>query len=261
MESGSALSGMWGMNTTSPATTGSRVLLIEDDSAVAQIVQDGLATRGFVVQHAPSVSVGGHLLATGRYDIIILDLTLPDGSGLDMASGLRAAGDQVPILMLTARDSVPDRVAGFRHGADDYLCKPFDVEELAARLQAVLRRARAGERHLLRYADVELNLLTRTVCRKDIQAALSDREAELLGYLMRHPDEVLKRDRILDEVWGDEAEDDSNVLNVYINYLRNKIDSFGECRIIHTVRGIGYMLSSREPEELWSGRSSPIPHG
>lgn len=226
-----------------------RVLLIEDDAGVVDIVRDGLDSRGFSVQHAPDLATGKQLLSVSHPELVVLDLTLPDGSGLDLASMLRSGGNDVPILMLTARHSVPDRVTGFQHGADDYLCKPFDIEELAARLQAILRRAGTGERHILCYADVRLDLLTRTVQRRDIRATLSDREAQLLAYLMRHPEESLPRDRILEDVWGDEAEDDSNVLNVYVNYLRNKIESRAERRLIHTVRGVGYMLSEKDPEE------------
>ena len=237
-----------GPQETPPAST--KVLLVEDDAGVAEIVRDGLCTRGFSVQHAPDLTIGVGLLSASTFDVVILDLTLPDGDGLNLASSLRSIGNEIPILILTARDTVPDRLVGFRHGADDYLCKPFDVEELAARLHAVLRRARAGERHVVRYADVQLDLLARTVRRNDVQATLSDREAELLAYLMRHSEEVLQRDRILEDVWGDEAEDDSNVLNVYINYLRNKIETPGSPRLIHTLRGVGYMLSDKDPHEL-----------
>lgn len=226
-----------------------RVLLIEDDPVVTRIVADGLATQQLTVQSAPTLAVGARLLASQRFDAVILDITLPDGNGLDFASAMRSAGNDVPILMLTARGSVVDRVSGFRHGADDYLCKPFDMEELSARLHAILRRARSGERHLLRYADVQLELITRTVRRGDIEVTLSAREAELLAYLMRHAEEALLRERILQEVWGEEAEDDSNVLNVYVNYLRNKIEAGTHPRVIHTVRGVGYMLSQKEPDE------------
>jgi DNA-binding response OmpR family regulator len=225
-----------------------QVLLIEDDAGVVDTVRDGLGSRGFSVQHAPDLATGAQLLSASRPELVILDITLPDGSGLDLASSLRSTGNDVPILMLTARDSVPDRVAGFQHGADDYLCKPFDIEELAARLQAILRRAGSSERHILQYADVRLDLLTRTVQREDQKATLSAREAQLLAYLMRHPEESLPRERILESVWGDEAEDDSNVLNVYVNYLRNKIEPRGERRLIHTLRGVGYMLSQKDPE-------------
>ncbi|MBU0717714.1 MAG: response regulator transcription factor [Planctomycetes bacterium] len=227
-----------------------RVLLIEDDLELAETVLGFLRRRRLTVQHAPDLATGLRFLSASGYDAVILDLTLPDGDGLHLASHIRAAGSEVPILMLTARASVPDRVAGFQHGADDYLCKPFNMEELIARLQAILRRALAGNRHLLRYADLQLDLLSRAAQRKDVRAALSDREACLLAYLISHPEEVLPRDRVLEEVWGDEAEDDSNVLNVYINYLRNKIESPGEPRLIHTIRGVGYMLSEKAPEEL-----------
>ena len=227
-----------------------RVLLIEDDLALAETVLSFLRERGFNATHAPDLATGVRLLSPSGYDVVILDLTLPDGNGLHLAAHLRASGNEVPILMLTARDSVPDRVSGFRHGADDYLCKPFAMDELIARLQAILRRALAGQRHLLQYADLRLDLLTRTARRRDIEVSLSDRETSLLAYLIGHPEEVLQRDRVLEEVWGDEAEDDSNVLNVYINYLRNKIELSGGPRLIHTVRGVGYMLSEKEPEEL-----------
>ena len=227
-----------------------RVLLIEDDLDLADTVRGCLESGGFSVEHAPDLATSLRLLAEPGFDVLILDLTLPDGDGLQLAAHLRACGNDVPILMLTARDSVPDRVAGFRHGADDYLCKPFDVAEMTARLQAILRRALAGKRHLLHYADLQLDLMTRTVRRKSVHAALSDREAGLLAYLLSHPEEVLQRDRVLEAVWGDEAEDDSNVLNVYINYLRNKIESPDKPRLIHTIRGVGYMLSEKDPVEL-----------
>jgi DNA-binding response OmpR family regulator len=227
-----------------------RVLLIEDDVELAETVLSYLRGRAFTPRHAPDLATGLRLLSEAGFDVVILDLTLPDGDGLHLAAHLRANGSEVPILMLTARDSVPDRVAGFRHGADDYLCKPFDVEELTARLEAILRRALAGRRHLLQYADLQLDLVTRTVRRKGVHGTLSDREAGLLAYLISHPEQVLQRDRVLEAVWGDEAEDDSNVLNVYINYLRNKIESPGEPRLIHTIRGVGYMLSEKYPEEL-----------
>jgi DNA-binding response OmpR family regulator len=152
--------------------------------------------------------------------------------------------------MLTARDTVLERVEGFRQGADDYLCKPFNVEELAARLQAICRRSRPLNRYVLQYSDVELDLITRLVRRNKISQTLSAREAELLAYFMRHPEEPLAREQILEQVWGDEAEDDSNVLNVYVNYLRNKIEAALYPRIIHTVRGLGYILSDKAPEEV-----------
>jgi len=227
-----------------------RVLVIEDDSEVASVIQERLRVGGFSVTHAPTLGAGASRLSGEDWDVIVLDLMLPDGSGLDLAEKLRAGGDETPILMLTARDTVYERVEGFRRGADDYLCKPFDTDELVARLEAIIRRTRNVDRHKLHYGDIELDLITRRVTRDDTELTLSAREAELLAFLMRHPEEVLQRDRILQQVWGDEAEEDSNVLNVYINYLRNKVDGCRHPRVIHTVRGVGYMLSDVEPDAL-----------
>lgn len=226
-----------------PVTQSSpRVLCIEDDEGVATVVRTGLNERGFRVDYATTLADGRRQLDAREYEAIILDLVLPDGSGLDLASSLREQKNDVPILILTAQNAVQDRVAGLQRGADDYLCKPFDIDELAARLSAILRRTSGSDRHVLRYADVELDLITRVVRRGSISAVLSGREAELLAYLMRHPEEVLHRDRILSDVWGDEAEGDRNVLNVYINYLRNKLEHRGRAKLIRTVRGEGYAL-------------------
>lgn len=227
-----------------------QILLIEDDAGVAQIVCGALDSIGGAVTRAATLAEGRRLVESAAFEIIILDLTLPDGNGLDLAKAIRQSGRDVPIVMLTARDSVGERIDGFRHGADDYLCKPFDINELIARLSAVVRRSRAQSRYVLCYADVELDLITRAVRRGETRAALSDREAELLAYFLRHPEQVLPRERILEQVWGDEAEDDSNVLNVYVNYLRNKLEAARYPRLIHTVRGAGYVLSEKDPDEL-----------
>ncbi len=227
-----------------------RLLLIEDDSAVAESVCAGLAMHRFDVHHAPTLAEGQRMLSSEVYSALLLDITLPDGNGLDFASRLRTAGFNIPILMLTAKGSVDDRVSGLRHGADDYLCKPFDVEELAERVNAILRRTHGMDRHVLQYADVRMDLVTRKVQRQEIEVTLSAREAELLAFFLRHPEQTLTRERMLKEVWGDEAEDDSNVLNVYVNYLRNKIEAGVHKRLIHTIRGIGYVLSLQEPDEL-----------
>jgi len=227
-----------------------RVLLVEDDPEVARAVKEGLGRSGFTVRHACDIAAATRLIEAANTDVMVLDLTLPDGNGLDFAATLRRQHVAIPILMLTARDTVSDRVDGFRYGADDYLCKPFDVAELAARLLAILRRTHPARRHVIAYADIELDLVTRRVRRGDVESLLSAREAELLAYMIRHNEEALSREKILREVWGQRAEDDSNVLNVYVNYLRNKIDFRTDARMIHTVRGIGYMLSRKEPDEL-----------
>jgi two-component system response regulator MprA len=225
-----------------------RLLIVEDDPAVVQTVRDGLDSALFALDHAPTVAEALRCLAARTYDVIVLDLGLPDGSGLDLADRLRTAGSRVPILMLTARSRVDERLDGFGHGADDYLCKPFAVDELDARLKAVLRRTRPERQHLLQYAGIELDLLKRVVRHNDVETTLSDREAALLAYLMRHPEEELTRSQLIEEVWGDDAEGEGSVVNVYVNYLRNKLERGRYPRVIHTVRGVGYMLSETTPE-------------
>jgi DNA-binding response OmpR family regulator len=229
---------------------GHKILMVEDDPDVARSVQDGLASRGYAVARAATIAAARELLETSTFDLAILDLTLPDGCGLELTQPLRATCRDLPILVLTARAGVADRVEGLRRGADDYLCKPFAMEELTARVEAILRRSRSARTHVLSYADLELDLLSRVMQRADAKATLSAREAELLAYFLRHPEQPLSRERILREVWREEAEDDSNVLNVYVNYLRNKTEVAALDRLIHTVRGVGYMLSRKEPEEL-----------
>ncbi len=227
-----------------------RVLVVEDDPEVIQAVRNGLDARRFSFESAPTVAAGREQLAAGKFDVLILDLSLPDGSGLELADELRGAGSDVPILMLTARSGVQERVDGFRHGADDYVCKPFAIAELEARLGAVLRRSRPARPNVLTYADLEFDLLHREVRRGDSRALLSAREADLLAYFLRHADEHLPRSRILEEVWGNETEFESNVVNVYVNYLRNKLEQGRNPRLIHTVRGVGYVLSAADPDAL-----------
>lgn len=227
-----------------------QVLLIEDDPIVTRAVQDGLGPGGFRVALAQNLADAERTLRRDDFKAIILDLTLPDGDGLSLAAALRASGDQTPILMLTARDSVPDRLVGFDHGADDYLGKPFNVNELAARLRVLVRRTGQISRHLLKYADLELDLVTRTARRPGLEASLSDRELELLSFFMRRPDEVMSREYLLNELWGDEVDVASNLINVYVNLLRNKIESRQHPKLVHTIRGAGYMLSDKQPHEF-----------
>lgn len=227
-----------------------RILLVEDEAELARLVRDGLSTRGYSVSTAGSLAAALDIIEAHTFDLAILDLNLPDGSGLELARPLREVCRDLPILVLTARGGVDDRVKGLRGGADDYVCKPVAMEELVARVEAILRRARSSRTHVLSYADVELDLLNRTLRRPPVEATLSAREAELLAYFLQNPEQSLPRERVLEAVWREEAEDDSNVLNVYINYLRNKTEQGGGDRILHTVRGVGYMLSRKEPEEL-----------
>jgi len=225
-----------------------RLLLVEDDPVVAETIQQAMNAANLSVDHAETLDQARRQSATRTYDAIILDLGLPDGNGLALADAVRSSGNDIPILMLTARAAVHQRVNGFAHGADDYVCKPFAAEELVARVKALMRRARPERQHVLRYGGVELDLLKRAVRVSEMEVALSDREAALLAYLMRHPEEPLSREQLAQEVWGMDAEMDAGVVNVYVNYLRNKLehgDRHG--RLIHTVRGVGYVLSEREP--------------
>lgn len=236
------------MDTVDTSSAPLRLLLVEDDLEIVRTLREGLPESRFQLNHAATVEAGRQMLLSQIFDVVVLDLQLPDGSGLAIADALRAAGSDVPILMLTGKSAVSERVDGFKHGADDYLCKPFAVEELLARLTALLKRSRPDRRNLLKYADVELDLLTRVVRRHDLQATLSLREVDLLAYLMHRPEQVVPRSAILEQVWGDDAEGDSNVVNVYINYLRNRLEGGRFPRLIHTVRGVGYILSENAPE-------------
>jgi two-component system response regulator MprA len=232
-----------------PSQSAVRLLLIEDDPNVTRMVRDGLESDGYSLEDVSSIEAARRRLNANAYDALLLDLSLPDGDGLELAASIRAAGDDTPIIMLTARSTVAQRIDGFASGADDYLCKPFAVEELAARLQAVVRRSGARSARTLQYADLQLDLLSRTVRRDDLEATLSARETDLLVYFINHADEIIPRQRLLEEVWGASAENDSNVLNVYVNYLRNKIERGRYSRLIHTVRGVGFLLSTHPPAD------------
>ncbi len=228
------------------------VLMVEDDPSVIEAVRERLGRENIIVHHTSSIERGKAILDSGRHmDAIVLDLCLPDGSGLELARYCRKSGIDTPIIMVTAVDGVDDRVKGLSVGADDYLCKPFSVDELYARLKAVLRRARPAHTHLLTYCDIELNLVTRRVRRRDKEAELSTRELDLLAYFMCHPEEPLTQKQIVQDVWGDTEYYEVGVLRVYTNYLRNKL---GKPQIIHTLRGIGYILSELDPEETGAGR-------
>jgi len=225
-----------------------RILLVDDDSGVQQVVRAALENAECVVVGAGSLEESRRRIAHGPWDAIILDVKLPDGSGMTLAQDLRRAGSTVPILMLTVQSSLPDRVAGLDRGADDYLCKPFEVAELQARVHALLRRTHGAQPHILRSFDVELDLVKRSMARGRLRAELSARESELLAYFLGHPQEVLDRRRILQDIWREESEEGNNVLNVYVNYLRNKLEGGVYPRLIHTVRGVGYVFSENPPE-------------
>ncbi len=221
--------------------SGERLLLVDDDPRVLTAVGRRLQYEGFAVSLA-ATGVEALELATSKVpDLVILDVMLPEMDGLEIARRLRQAG-AVPILMLTARDAIADRVAGLRSGADDYLVKPFAFEELLARIEALLRRTRPPTIEILTFADVELNTRTREVMRGGQFIELTARGFALLEYFLRHPRQVLAREQIFRAIWGSDFMGASNVIDVNISYLRDRLESNGDPRLIHTVRGIGYAL-------------------
>ena len=225
-----------------------RLLVVEDDVKLAQLLKRGLEGDGYAVDHAASVADATWLAGEQPYDAMVLDVLLPDGSGLDLCARLRAEQTWTPVIMLTARQTVPDRIAGLDAGADDYLAKPFALDELLARLRAVIRRGPVERPTEISIADLVLNPATHDVHRGNVPIELTPTEFRLLTYLMRHPDEILSRTDIVQHVWDFAFEPDSNVVDVYIRYLREKIDRPFASRYIETVRGVGYRLRS-EPRQ------------
>ncbi|MBO9359795.1 MAG: response regulator transcription factor [Thermomicrobium sp.] len=219
------------------------VLVVDDDTRLVEMLRRTLSYEGFTVSVAQSGDEALRLVAERRPDLIVLDWLLPGMDGLAVVQRLRAAGDGTPILMLTARDAVEDRVLGLDSGADDYLVKPFAPAELLARIRALLRRVEpASDEKPLVFADLVLDPVTRETRRGDRSFRLSPREFDLLSYFLRHPRRVLTRNQILLAVWGHDFDGYDSVLDVYIGYLRQKLEAGGEPRLIHTVRGVGYVL-------------------
>ena len=221
-----------------------RILVIEDELKMAGLLRRGLVEAGYAVDVASSGADGLWAAGENPYDAVVLDLMLPDMSGLEICRELRRRGFWVPVLILTARDGVPDRVAGLDAGADDYLTKPFAFGELFARIRALLRRGPSERPAVLRVGDLELDPAARTVARRGIQIDLTAKEFAVLELLMRRAGEVLTRTRILEHAWDFAYDGDSNVVDVYIRYLREKVDRpFGR-KSIETVRGSGYRLQA-----------------
>ena len=218
------------------------ILVVDDDTRITDLLRRILAYEGYSVTIAASGTEALDRSLERPPDLVVLDIMLPGLDGLEVARRLRAGGDHVPILMLTARDAVADRVQGLEVGADDYLVKPFAPEELVARIKALLRRSQEEQHEVLRYADVELDTGTRIAHRGAREIELSPTEYELLALFLRRPRQVLTREIILDRVWGIDFEGSSNVMEVYVGYLRAKLEAQGEPRLIHTVRGVGYVL-------------------
>lgn len=218
------------------------ILVVDDDTRITDLLRRILAYEGYSVTIAVSGTEALDRSLERPPDLIVLDIMLPGLDGLEVARRLRAAGDRVPILLLTARDAVSDRVHGLEMGADDYLVKPFAPEELVARVRALLRRSQEEQHEVLRYADVELDTGTRIAHRGAREIELSPTEYELLALFLRRPRQVLTREIILDRVWGIDFEGSSNVMEVYVGYLRAKLEAEGEPRLIHTIRGVGYVF-------------------
>ena len=225
---------------STPATP-AHILIVEDEPEVAGYLRRGLAFEGFSVQ----VAADGHAaIAAARErppDLVVLDVMLPGIDGLEVARRLRSAS-AVPIIMLTARDAVPDRVAGLDAGADDYLIKPFAFEELLARIRVQLRRQRAEPAAVLRFGPLSIDTGAHEVSIGERRLDLTAKEYDLLELFLRHPNHVLTRDVIFDRVWGYDFGGESNIIEVYVRYLRQKLEAGGEPRLIHTLRGVGYIL-------------------
>jgi two-component system response regulator MprA len=231
------------------AEGGSRLLVVEDDRSIASVLRRGLSFEGYHVDLADSGTRALELVREHVPDRIVLDLMIPGVDGVEVCRRIRAAGEEMPILMLTARDEVVDRVGGLDAGADDYMVKPFAFEELLARIRALLRRnARRAEEsarssnEALRYEDLTLDPATRFAYRGERRIELTTREFDLLLLLMRHPNQVMPRDTIMERVWGYDFPGESNVLEVYISNLRRHLEAGGEPRLLQTVRGAGYVL-------------------
>jgi two-component system response regulator MprA/two-component system response regulator TrcR len=219
---------------------GTRILLVEDDRSIVGFVEPELEHLGFHVRCAYDGVAGLEEAQTFSPDLIILDIMLPFMDGVGVLKRLRQEGSRIPVIMLTARDTTLDKVHSLDLGADDYLTKPFDIEELLARIRALLRRAEGDE--VLRVADLEINTSTREVRRADREIELTAREYELLEFMARNPRRVLPREFLLARVWDEELGLTTNLVDVYVSYLRKKVDAPGEMNLIRTVRGVGYVL-------------------
>ena len=223
-----------------------RVLLVEDEARIADFITRGLSEQGYAVDTACD---GGEALQWANvagFDLIILDVMLPGPDGFEVCRSLRERGLRTPILMLTARDAVEDRVRGLDSGADDYLIKPFAFVELLARLRALMRREPAVVGSVLQVGDLRFDTATLEVSRRDVSIELTAEECRLLEYLMRHPNQVLTRTMIAERVWNYDFDNATNVIDVHIRNLRRKIDDSSPIKLIQTVRGAGYRISSRE---------------
>ncbi|WP_372791764.1 response regulator transcription factor [Paraconexibacter sp.] len=218
------------------------VLLVDDDPAIRRTLSVGLELEGFEVVAASGGKAALAAVGTVGPDAMLLDLTMPDLDGLEVLRQLRAAGEEVPICVLSARNEVDDRVLGLEAGADDYVVKPFALEEVAARLNALLRRRPPAQNQKVTVGDIELDPIAFSATRAGVDLGLTGREFSLLHLFMRHPGEVLDRARLHEEVWGYTFDPGTNIADVFVGYLRRKLEAHGGERVLHTVRGVGFVL-------------------
>jgi len=219
-----------------------RILIIEDEKKVAQFIKKGLEEEHYAVDTAYDGEMGLYMIDVNEYDLVVLDLMIPKIDGLEVLKKIRGNKNKVPILVLTAKDTVEDIVKGLDAGCDDYLTKPFEFIEFLARVRALLRREKGEKEPVLKIADLTLSLVTHKVMRKGKEIELTSKEYALLEYFMRNPDKVLTRTMITEHVWDYHFDSMTNVIDVYVNYLRRKIDKDFEPKLIHTIRGVGYIM-------------------
>lgn len=223
-----------------------KILVVEDEKKVTSFIKRGLEEEQYEVETAYDGEDGYKKATDGHYDLIILDVMLPKKDGLTVVKELREKKIFTPVLMLTAKDSVEDIVAGFSSGSDDYLTKPFAFAELLARVRALLRRSEQDRGAEIKFADLRLDPVTHKVWRKDKEIDLTSKEYGLLEYMMRNPNQVLTRTMIAEHVWDYTFDSFTNIIDVYVNYLRKKIDRDADKKLIHTVRGVGYILKEED---------------
>jgi heavy metal response regulator len=224
-----------------------RILVIEDEKKVANFIKKGLEEEHYAVDTAYDGEIGLYMAETNEYDLIVLDLMIPQIDEWEVLKRIRNNKNNVPILVLTAKDSVEDIVRGLDSGCDDYLTKPFEFIEFLARTRALLRREKIEKEPLLKMADLTLSPVTHKVMRRGKEIELTSKEYALLEYFMRNPNKVLTRTMISEHVWDYHFDSMTNVVDVYVNYIRKKIDKGFEPKLIHTIRGVGYILSAERP--------------
>ncbi|MBK7710771.1 MAG: response regulator transcription factor [Bacteroidales bacterium] len=222
------------------------ILIVEDEQRLAEILKKQLKESGFSVDTASDGYIGKQLLESNKYNLIILDINLPLINGYDLCSEIRKTNSKIPIIMLTALGTPDNKVAGFKVGADDYVIKPFDFRELLARINVFLRRSDSTMPEKLSLADLEMDLSTKSVTRANIRIVLTAKESSLLEYFLRNKGKLLTRESIIEHVWGIDFDPSTNIIDVYVNYLRKKIDKDYEPKLIHTKFGFGFYFNDKE---------------